>query len=134
MLCTLVVVQFSMTDRLAAPSRRLDYYTTPPRLCQEVFQTFFKSFFAACPLGCIRRSRDSLIIILHLSAFVNTFLQIYSQNTIFQHSSQKNPHKVRNLQEFRPTLLKEFPVFYAHSKKSVDKVPASGYNKHIHFT
>ena len=44
MLCTLVVVQFSMTNHLAASSKRLDYYTTTPRLCQEVFSTFFKSF------------------------------------------------------------------------------------------
>ena len=40
-LCTLVVVQFSMTDlsRLASgpPSARLDYYTTLQTLCQELF-------------------------------------------------------------------------------------------------
>ena len=53
MLCTLVVVQFSMTDlscRSSDPSSaRLDYYTTPHNLCQELFQTFSKSFLGPRP-------------------------------------------------------------------------------------
>ena len=53
MLCTLVVVQFSMTDLSChssdPSSARLDYYTTPQVLCQGIFKTFSKVFSSPRP-------------------------------------------------------------------------------------
>ena len=71
------VVQFSMTIRLPArsPSRRLDYYITLSRLCQYLFQNFFKFFslFPSAPL-----SGDSFSILSLYSSLVKGFLKVFS--------------------------------------------------------
>ena len=47
----------SIFNDRAAPCGQLDYYTTSPRLCQDLFRNFLKTFSSPFSLACLTPSR-----------------------------------------------------------------------------